>query len=117
MEANKVQLLRGIRLDLKPNDLLFTNPTTTAICQEFTDIKCISITTTAICQEFTDIKCISITTTTICQDFTDIKCISITTTAICQEFTDIKCISTNFLYHTFHFLYYFSLYMEIEFDR
>ena len=66
MEANKVQLLRGIRLDLKPNDLLFTNPTTTAIC---------------------------------------------------QEFTDIKCISTNFLYHTFHFLYYFSLYMEIEFDR
>ena len=83
MEANKVQLLRGIRLDLKPNDLLFTNPTTTAICQEFTDIKCISI----------------------------------TTTAICQEFTDIKCISINFLYHTFHFLYYFSLYMEIEFDR
>ena len=69
MEAKKVQLLRGIRLDLKPNDLLFTNPTTTAICQEFTDIKCISI---------------------------------------------------NFLYliyHTFHFLYYFSLYMEIEFDR
>jgi hypothetical protein len=52
----KVQLPRGIRLDLKPNDLLFTNPTTTAICQEFTDIKCISITTTAICQEFTDIK-------------------------------------------------------------
>jgi hypothetical protein len=51
MEANKVQLLRGIRLDLKPNDLLFTNPTTTAICQEFTDIKCISITTTAICQD------------------------------------------------------------------
>jgi hypothetical protein len=86
MEAKQVQLLRGIRLDLKPTDLLFTNPTTTAICQEFTDIKCISI----------------------------------TTTAICQEFTDIKCISINFLYliyHTFHFLYYLSLYMEIEFDR